>query len=400
MLSLRNVNKRFFFTTYLVLLSFFSCSAQDTSRIQISIITCEPGSELYSIFGHTAIRVIDSNAVADVIYNYGTFDFGDPNFYEKFVRGKLKYFLSIERSDDFFGDYQMDNRGITEQVLTLTADEKMNIKHALANNIREENRFYLYDFFLDNCTTRIRDLIQKYRKPVLNLPAPMPTDLSFRNAIHQCLDRGKMYWSKLGIDILLGSPTDATMTEPQQLFLPDNFMASLDSNRSGAVVLNKRKIFESVKVEENTFRFTPLICSLILLAVGFLLSFMKSGVNKQSATVVWFDNVFFLLLGLLGVLLLFMWVGTDHTMTKANYNLLWAIPVHVMGAFLVRSKTEFAKNYFLVTTVASVLLLLSWFLLPQKLNTALIPIVILNALRAGSLYFHKRKILAREQQEN
>ena len=182
--------------------------SQDSSRIRISLLTCTPGEELYSIFGHSAIRIIDSNNVTDYIYNYGTFNFDDNGFYLKFIRGKLLYFVSIERTEDFLAFYTLENRGIAEQILQLTGDEKIAIQKALKENLKEENKYYKYDFFLDNCTTRLRDVIsnKKYPKPLL--PLVMPASTTYRNAIHQYLDKGGQKWSELGIDILLGMPTD------------------------------------------------------------------------------------------------------------------------------------------------------------------------------------------------
>ena len=145
----------FFFFAYLPAGIF----AQDSSHLRISLLTCTPGEELYSTFGHSAFRVIDSSSVTDYVFNYGTFNFDDEGFYLKFIRGKLNYYLSAENFQDFKYDYQLSNRGITEQVLNLTASEKIALQQALLKNIREENKFYKYDFFFDNCTTRPRDLI-------------------------------------------------------------------------------------------------------------------------------------------------------------------------------------------------------------------------------------------------
>ena len=108
-----------------------STFAQDSSRIRISLLTCTPGDELYSIFGHSAIRVIDSNSVTDIVYNYGTFNFDDEGFYIKFVRGKLNYYISMETFEDFKYLYQATNRGITEQVLNFLRKKKSTMQHAL-----------------------------------------------------------------------------------------------------------------------------------------------------------------------------------------------------------------------------------------------------------------------------
>ena len=140
-------------------------SGQDSSRLRISLLTCTPGQELYSTFGHTAIRVIDSNSLTDYVYNFGTFDFEDPNFYLKFVKGKLLYFLSAEPYADFAALYRFEGRGITEQLLNLDAAEKDSTRRLLNQTLREENRYYLYDFFFDNCTTRPRDIIVRHQHP-------------------------------------------------------------------------------------------------------------------------------------------------------------------------------------------------------------------------------------------
>ena len=400
------MGKRFFSTPYkFILILIFLCNGhlisygQDTSRLQISIITCEPGSELYSIFGHSAIRVIDSNFVADVIYNFGTFDFDDPDFYQKFVQGKLKYFLSVNRAEDFISSYQAENRGVTEQVLLLSATEKRQIRDALAENMKEENRFYLYDFFLDNCTTRLRDILKKYKQPPINLPAVMPTEFTFRNAIHQYLDSGQMYWSKLGIDLLLGAPTDAVMTVEQQQFLPENLMIAIDRNASGNIVKATNPIYTSIKTDAASFIVTPMMCSALLLLIGVLLTFLSIVKKKLFFGLTFFDTIFFLLIGFLGCLFVFMWFGTDHIMTKQNYNLLWALPTHIIGAVFIRRKSNLAKSYFLGTAIISLLSLLFWSLLPQQLNTALIPIVVLIAIRSAHLFYTKRNLLFNGNQE-
>ncbi|MGB4844981.1 MAG: DUF4105 domain-containing protein, partial [Ferruginibacter sp.] len=143
-----------FFIFNFSFLIFNPVSAQDSSRLRISLLTCTPGEELYSTFGHSAYRVIDSTSLTDIVYNYGTFNFDDDGFYLKFVQGKLLYYVSAEYFTDFKYLYQSTNRGITEQVLNLSAAEKISMQRFLNNNLKEENKYYKYDFFFDNCTTR------------------------------------------------------------------------------------------------------------------------------------------------------------------------------------------------------------------------------------------------------
>ncbi len=122
------------------------------------MLTCSPGEELYSTFGHTALRVKDNATRSDIIFNYGTFEFG-PDFYTKFIKGQLRYFLSIETYADFAYSYQYESRSIQEQVLRLSCAEKEKLFAALQANAQEENKYYQYDFLFDNCTTRARDIV-------------------------------------------------------------------------------------------------------------------------------------------------------------------------------------------------------------------------------------------------
>ena len=354
--------------------------SQDSSRIRISLLTCTPGEELYSIFGHSAIRIIDSNNVTDYIYNYGTFNFDDNGFYLKFIRGKLLYFVSIERTEDFLAFYTLENRGIAEQILQLTGDEKIAIQKALKENLKEENKYYKYDFFLDNCTTRLRDVIsnKKYPKPLL--PLVMPASTTYRNAIHQYLDKGGQKWSELGIDILLGMPTDKIMTASEQQFLPDNLMTTIDSCKNILLVKEKTTLYSPIKNEEKKDWTTPMNCFSLLLLIIVLLSLSKNITIQKLLP--YFDFMLFFCVGILGLVLILMWCATDHSMTKNNFNLCWALPTHVYASFLIFSKKRFAKKYFLFTSILMAALLLLWFVLPQELNMALIPIVLLIGLRS------------------
>lgn len=363
-----------------------SVFAQDSSHIRISLLTCTPGEELYSTFGHTAIRVTDSNSVNDIVFNYGTFNFDAPGFYTKFIRGKLLYYLSAERFDDFKAAYQQDNRGITEQLLNLDTEEKIAITEALYENVKPENSSYKYDFFFDNCTTRPRDLLLKIKKHAPPFNPVMPVTTTFRQAIHLYLDKNNKDWSKFGIDLLLAAPTDAVMTVEQSQFLPDNLMKTLDSSNANlAWVTGKKDLYDFAMPEDAASYFTPAITFSLLFLVVFFLSFST---NKQAKVFLQgFDGFFFFLLGVFGCLFIFMWTSTDHLMCRNNYNLLWAWPMHLIMSIFAYNKHSFVRKYFTVTAVVGVLLLLVWFFLPQQLNPALIPIQLLIILRA---YFISR----------
>jgi hypothetical protein len=382
----------FFLTLLLVLISPINANAQDTSRLRISLLTCSPGEELYSIFGHSAIRIIDSNNVTDYVYNFGTFNFEDNGFYLKFIRGKLMYFVSIERVDDFVYSYMAEGRSIVEQVLNLSPQEKYAIKKSLIENLKEENKYYKYDFFLDNCTTRLRDIITKYNQKKILLPAVMPQDTRFRQAIHQYLDKSGQYWSKLGIDILLGSRTDKIMTDAEQEFLPDNLMKSLDSCTNQHLIQSKSSLFEATDLNNNKNWFTPIICFSLFSLIIFLISLMK---NKISTIIMdEFDRIFFFVIGMLGILLVLMWVATDHSMTKNNFNLLWALPTHIYTSFIIKRTSSFVKYYYFCNFILVLMILTSWFMLPQEMNNALLPLVVLIGYR---LFYRYKKLNALQE---
>ncbi|HQW83649.1 MAG TPA: DUF4105 domain-containing protein [Ferruginibacter sp.] len=374
---------KYFYLLILLNFSFLiynAAFAQDSSRLRISLLTCTPGDELYSTFGHSAFRVIDSNSVTDIVYNYGTFNFDDDGFYLKFVRGKLLYYVSTEYFSDFKDLYQSTNRGITEQALNLSGQEKINIRNFLNENLKEENKFYKYDFFFDNCTTRLRDILKKQHDSTFTQTLVMPAGSRFRQAIHQYLNMNQKYWSKLGIDILLGAPCDAVMTNEQMDFLPDNLMKSLDSSKHHDI-LSSQKLYNLPITENNKISFTPFIVFTLLLIFIILISLTK---NKfAQAFLQGFDGLLFFITGVLGCILIFMWTGTDHQMCKNNFNLIWAWPTHIIIAFFVSSKKEWVKKYFKFTTVALMAVLISWFFLPQQMNNGLLPVVLLLIYRSA-----------------
>jgi hypothetical protein len=374
------------FIRFFILLVFacvLKTNAQDSSRLRISLLTCTPGNELYSIFGHSAIRIIDSNNVNDLVFNYGTFNFNDNEFYIKFIKGKLNYFVSVQQTEDFIYSYTAEGRGVTEQVLNFSEQEKIIIKHDLIENLKEENKYYQYDFFYDNCTTRLRDIISKSKQPNPILPYVMPEKTRFRQAIHMYLEKSEQHWSKLGIDLLLGAKTDKIMSAKEQEFLPENLMNAFDQCANQKLVSNKNQLTPPTFINQILKpTFTPNFCFWIFFAVILILSLLKNKFISIITTGLDFTILF--VTGALCILFIFMWFGTDHIMTKNNYNILWALPTNIIAAFFIRSKQHFIRNYFLFVVCFLSLILIGWNFLPQQLNSSLIPIVLSLLVR---LYF-------------
>jgi Domain of unknown function (DUF4105) len=342
-------------------------------HLRISLLTCSPGTELYSTFGHSALRVVDSSNGTDLIFNYGTFDFDDPDFYKKFIRGKLLYFVSVDTFTYFIQEYQDEKRGIIEQTLDLSCREKQQLLAALYENAKEENKYYKYDFTYDNCTTRLRDMIARYcMNPLVTKNILPHTGVTFRSLIHEYLDKGGQYWSKLGIDILLGSPLDKKISNKEAMFLPDYLLKGFDSSYTGnkPLVADKTTILTPGLQTNGRNILTPVLIFGILFLLIAVLGFIKSNAIKLFFSI--FDFAFFFLCGAIGILLLFMWFGTDHITCHNNFNLLWALPAHLPMSVLLNKKAGWIKNYFRFSFWLSMALILCWFFLPQQMNNALL----------------------------
>ena len=362
--------------------SFFAQS-QDTCNLRISLLTCSPGEELYSLFGHTAIRVTDKSSGVDVVFNYGTFDDSNPTeFYWNFTKGLMRYVLSAYPMQDFVTEYQMQNRGVIEQDLGLSCTEKNNLFEALKLNLREENRFYNYYFHTDNCTTRARDIIVKNAENKVEfrniLPAKVP---SFRNMIHQYLDKGGQYWSKFGIDILLGANLDKKVNNDQAMFLPDYLLMAFDSAgiRSQALVKDKPVILPTPEIKDSGISFKPEYFFALLAILILALQFSKTRSAEKFLRV--FDVFFFFLLGLLGIVILTLWIIRIDDVCRNNFNIFWALPTHLIVAPLINSKRKWVKKYLQFTFILTILLALTWFFIPQQLNWAVAPILLIIIAR-------------------
>lgn len=379
------MKKKAFFSILLFLLWGLYSNAQDNrSGLRISVLTCAPGQELYSTFGHTAIRVVDSIQHTDIVYNYGTFDFSDPDFYSKFTRGKLDYFLSIASLPDFMYEYRSENRDVYEQVLALSEQSKKAIRQALNETLSGAARYYKYDFLYNNCTSRVRDIIMRYGGLEADQQL-VPAGTSFRDMLHEYLDKGNQAWSKFGIDLVLGSPIDKKAGIAESMFLPDYLMKGIDSSvrSKDHKVLGEKILINRGTAQPQPFRDTPLLLFSVIAVIVGVLSLLKNKTAVQLSRV--FDFVLFLSTGLIGCLLLFMWLGTDHSACAANYNLLWAMPLNVVAAFAVWKRPGWFRKYMSVYAGLLLVTILGWFWLPQELNTGFLPIILLLLARCVQL---------------
>jgi hypothetical protein len=380
------------------LISFFQqsiISQKLSPKAQISLITCNPGEELYSVFGHNAIRVKDHANKIDWVYNYGTFSFEEPNFYAKFVRGKLNYMLSVNHFRNFLYAYQRENRSVREQVLNLTDAQKQDIFRYLEYNRRPENKYYLYDFFFNNCATIVRDVLEKELKGNLQFASDYKDTLTFRDLLRPYLE--EHHWSRFGIALILGSVIDRKATLSETMFLPDYLEqamgnASIKINGKKEAFVKKSSVL-FIQTDVNTSFGKLLRPSFIFWSI-FILSLILLGVElKNKKNYLLFDGIYFAFIGIIGLILFFAWFFTDHTAVVKNWNLLWALPTHffIVFFFFMKKKPVFLNYYFLLSGIIALLILPFWAIIPQVFDYAFIPMILTISLRSFYYWFYHKQ---------
>jgi len=378
-------------SSLILIITLQSLNAQVLSEnAEISLITCNPGKELYLAFGHSAIRVKDYDKGIDWVYNYGTFNFNVPNFYTKFLRGYLNYQLSVYSTSDFLMEYQYENRSVYEQVLNLTLDEKNKVFSFLEFNRQPENKFYLYDFFFDNCATRIRDVFQKELNGKVVFDESKYESVTFRQMLKPCLENSP--WGRFGINLVLGAIADRKGTLNESMFLPDYMKIAFanssikSSSKTAPLIKSNNVLFEQTPNNQSISIFTrPGFLFWFILLIVLVFTFLE---YKRKVTYKIIDFILLLIIGIVGIILFFMWFGTNHTATVKNWNLLWAIPSHLIVAFMIfrKSKSSFLKYYFLITGIITFSVLPFWTIIPQQFDLAFIPIILLLSVRSFQLY--------------
>jgi len=371
---------------HLILLAFLFLSGKLFSQnvltlsdsARISLMTVAPGELLYSTFGHSAIRVLDPANRLDRCYNYGTFDFEQPNFILKFCRGKLLYFLDIEPYKGFERGNLLDQRSMKEQILNLNTEQKQLLFNHLQENAREENRYYKYDFFYDNCATRIRDIVEKTFAQSLAWDS---SRLALGTTMRQLLNpyMASQPWTHFGMNLGLGYAADRRALAKDFMFLPDfmhEMFASARINGSVPLVVGERHVPEMSfpKPEFNPGFFgRPLWVMSLVALIG-----LASMFNRRTERI--FDTLFWFVLGVAGLVLALLWFATDHSATKTNFNLLWALPTHLL-VFWRSHKSGWIRQYFIAAGALALLTLIFWKIIPQEMPVAAMPIAATAAVK-------------------
>lgn len=372
---------RILFLAFCLCPALLPAQAQLSERARISLMTVAPGDMLYSTFGHSALRVYDPESGFDRCYNYGTFDFDQPNFLLKFCQGRLLYFLNVEPYRAFEYGNLLERRPMKDQILDLTPENRQRLFDLLQENAREENRYYKYDFFYDNCATRIRDILNETYFYQINYDSSaLPLgETTMRDLLHQYLK--PLPWTEFGIDLLLGKPADRVALAADYMFLPDYLHDQIGS----AKLPDGTRL---VRAEENIpirplpareayvpgFFGQPMLVMILVAVIGLL-----SMANPRAERI--FDTLFWFVLGVAGLIIFLLWAATDHQATKFNLNILWALPTHLLFFWRTR-RGPVAETYIMVAGALAALVLLFWGFLPQNLPEAALPIVVLVIIKA------------------
>ncbi len=288
--------------------------------------------------------------------------------------------------------YDHVGRSLTEQEIILNDAQKQKVLQFLLENYKPENRAYLYDFFYDNCATRIRDFLET------ELDTKYVGDTTATRTFRQLLDiyLVQQPWTDFGIDLILGMPADKPASIRHEMFLPELMAANLKTHlkyQSGEDVMGNAQQFNNTlpkPIEKNTSLLNPtnVFALLFLFAI-----FMTLG--KKEGFLRWFDYLFFTILGIAGCVILFMWFGTNHQATKLNLNAAWLNPLYLLLPFVLRSADSDLRQQLLWGLLGiNILVLALWTVLPQEFHFAAAPIILIALLRCadrlGLVDFQKR----------
>lgn len=406
------------------ILVFFLCIISVVSRnnkpvlsenAKVSLLTCSPNTDaIYALFGHTAIRISDETIGVDLVFDYGIFDFDSDNFIFRFVKGETDYIVAPRPFGRFLFEYNYRESGLNEQDLNLTLSEKQAICDALITNSQMENRTYRYNFLKDNCSTRLRDII------VSNVDGkvifqPSAQDQTYRDLLEECLVVTP--WSRFGINLVIGSAADTIITDRQKDFIPHYLhealnqatVISVDGN-SMMLISEDRVILEpdtgALELQEAMSRGLkvtnyPLFIGVIILIIAIGISYLSYEKNRVVYAKI-FDTLLFFTAGLAGCIIFFLMFFSEHPCVGANWNLIWLNPIEllIIPFFFFKSCSKCVFYYHFVNFALLILFLVFLPFIPQSIDFAFVPYVLILLTRSGENVLKYRKLKMKSQKIN
>ena len=387
-----------------MLLAWLGITARAQDSAKCSLLTCSAGEEIYSLFGHTALRYEDPARGIDVVFNYGMFSFRVPHFALRFALGETDYQLGVTEFSRFAAEYQWDERDVWQQTLNLTSREKQRLWEALTENYRPENRTYRYNFFYDNCATRPRDRIEACVDGRVEYAAAQDstaTVCTWRDLLHRYTEGHP--WARFGIDLCIGSRADKPASYREQMFVPFYLQQYL----RGACIVSEQGdrrplVGEEVKVvdaahtaQEESLLPSPMQAALLLWAGVTVLSIY--GVRRRKS--LWaLDGLLFGTAGVAGCILAFLAACSQHPAVSPNWLLLILHPLHLfcLPCVLIRVKKKRLSRYMAANGVILTLFIVLLAPIPQFIPPAVLPLTLCLLVRCASNWMLARKTVANQ----
>ena len=373
----------------LALLIFTPARAQIafSDSVRIGLLTCSSGPDAYERFGHAGIRIQDlKKSDLDVTFHYGVFSFNTPNFVYRFVKGETDYQLGAVYSSDFINEYRRRGLGMTQQWLRLDSAQVQDMIQRLLVNYRPENRTYRYSYFFDNCSTRPYRLLQAVTDNSIRYDSTWTHAITLRQMVQE--RSGTDNWLDFGIALAVAGRSDIPTLYEEQMFLPDYLAGAIDHAEIPArlgdqiwyqplvtekdTLLTMRPEIEAAIVAPDPLK--PALVFAFVLVLAMIISLRqyldKKAQNigkpaskslRMSANA--FDTVFFLFLGITGVIVWFLNFISEHPAVDHNLNCFWLLPTHVIMAVLLwfKSFRRVCQIYFGITFAAVILyVILDW----------------------------------------
>jgi hypothetical protein len=385
---------RRFLLSILFLTALLPMWSSPMDSVRISLLTCAPGSEIYALFGHSAIRYENPEKDQDWVFNYGMFSFKEPNFVMRFVKGETDYQLGVVPFRYFETEYALRGSSVYQQVLNLTDEEKVRLISLLEENYLPSNRVYRYNYFYDNCTTRARDKVEESIQGKVVYPET-EKEVSFRDIIHEFTAGSE--WGEFGIDLCLGSEADEQIDERKQMFAPFYMMEAARGamiHRADTVVplvLEEFKVVDAVLEDEPAFPLSPMTCAMgLLVATAFVVGW---GIRKGRPCLAW-NVLMFFLQGLGGCIVAFLFFFSLHPTVGSNWLLmlfhplaLFYLPIMICRGIKGQKDPYHWLNVVLLTSFMILMPFIS-----QEFNLTVLPLALsLLLVSVGHIYTYYLK---------
>ena len=356
--------------------------------MEVSLLTCSPGTEVYALYGHTAIRICNETTGEDWVFNYGVFSFSQPHFIWRFALGECDYQVGAVPFAYFAKEYEARGSSVYQQTLNLTSAEKRRLWALLLENMQPENREYRYNFFYDNCTTRARDRIEEAVDGEVVYPRA-DTVHTYREIIHQYT--GHYPWAELGNDLCLGAEADRPITERQEMFAPFYMLHYADGavirdpeGHERPLVSGKSKVVagRGVGVQEE-FPLSPWACGWLLFA---LVALLTAAERWKHACFWWMDMVLMSLVGIMGLVLTALFFFSDHPTVGSNWQIWVFNPIPLVAMpWVVRCGVKGRKTvYHAFNALVLMFFMIFSAFIPQDFCVVVVPLALSLLLRSCS----------------